>query len=295
MAAGETNAVGRMLGLLGDEWSLAIIQQALLGATRYSDFMSRLPISNAMLTGRLRILTDDQLLERRVYQTNPIRAEYLVTARGRSVWPVLLSIWAWERAWGDHDAGSMPALHHTACGHDFMPLLVCAKCATVTTDRDVLVSWGPSGSWPRSVPASAHRRRPGTAAHSGAAGLLPQTMSVFGNRWSAALLIAAFLGATRFGEFETRLGAPPASIAERLRVFRANGILSETGGYVLTDKGRAFFPILITGLQWAQNWFRAPEGDAVLLSHRSCGSSFTGVLVCDQCTTPLAGPQISLR
>ena len=45
------NAVGRMLGLLGDEWTLLVLQQALLGATRYGEFKARLPISNAVLTG----------------------------------------------------------------------------------------------------------------------------------------------------------------------------------------------------------------------------------------------------
>ena len=29
------NAIGRMLGLLGDEWNLVIIQQSLMGASRY--------------------------------------------------------------------------------------------------------------------------------------------------------------------------------------------------------------------------------------------------------------------
>ena len=46
----EPNAVARMLGLLGDEWTLLVLQQALLGATRYGEFMSRLPISNSVLT-----------------------------------------------------------------------------------------------------------------------------------------------------------------------------------------------------------------------------------------------------
>ena len=44
-----------MLGLLGDEWNLLLIlRQALMGARRYSEFMTRLPISNAVLTNRLR-------------------------------------------------------------------------------------------------------------------------------------------------------------------------------------------------------------------------------------------------
>ena len=99
LSPGGTNAVGRILGLLGDEWTLLIIQQALLGATRYGEFMARLPISNSVLANRLRALTDNELLVRTVYQTRPVRAEYLITARGRAFWPVLLSIWEWERRW----------------------------------------------------------------------------------------------------------------------------------------------------------------------------------------------------
>ena len=66
-------------GLLGDEWTLLIIQQALLGATRYGEFMTRLPISNSVLTSRLQTLTDDGLLERRGIRTNPPRSEYVIT------------------------------------------------------------------------------------------------------------------------------------------------------------------------------------------------------------------------
>ena len=107
MAQSEPNAVARMLGLLGDEWTLLVLQQALMGATRYGDFQSRLPISHAVLSSRLRSLTESELLERRVYQTNPPRSEYLTTARSRSLWPMLVSIWDWERLWVPDHAGSV--------------------------------------------------------------------------------------------------------------------------------------------------------------------------------------------
>lgn len=290
LGAGETNAVGRTLGLLGDEWSLLIVQQALLGASRYGDFLARLPISNAVLTGRLRTLTDDLMLDRQVYQSNPVRSEYVLTARSRSLWPVLVSIWAWERRWADHHADPLPAMRHRDCGAEFSPLLVCTSCGTPVADFDVRAGWGPSGSWARSMPSSATRRRPGGTA----AGLFPQTMSAFGNRWSAALLLAAFLGTTRFGEFTDRMGAPPASISERLRVFRANDIMTGDGEYLLTEKGQAFAPVLITALQWAHRWFHAPEGDAMALTHRSCGQQLTGRLDCDRCRQPLSGTQIAV-
>ena len=103
-----------MLGLLGDEWTLLVVQQALMGATRYAEFKARLPISNSVLTRRLQTLTTEGLLDRRAYQTNPPRSEYVVTARGRSLWPVLVSIWEWERHWVPDHAERLPGMRHTS-------------------------------------------------------------------------------------------------------------------------------------------------------------------------------------
>ena len=282
-----------MLGLLGDEWTLLVIQQALLGATRYGDFAARLPISNSVLTRRLRALTADGLLTRRSYRTNPPRAEYLVTPRSRSLWPVLVSIWEWERHWVTDHAERVPGMRHTACGGDFAPLLTCRWCSETVSEKDVVAQWGASGSWPRSVPIAATRRRSEADQRDAAAGLFPQTMSVLGNRWGCALLVAAFIGTSRFTDFQTTLGAPPGSIADRLQIFNSTGVLAAAGNrYRLTEKGRAFFPVLICALQWAQRWFRAPEGPAVILTHVSCGRQFTAVLSCDQCARPLTGAHI---
>ena len=290
----EPNAVARMLGLLGDEWTLLVIQQALMGATRYGEFQARLPISHSVLSSRLQSLTRDGLLERRDYQTNPPRAEYLTTPRSRSLWPVLVAIWDWERHWVPDHAEDLPAMHHNACGDDFAPQLTCRSCGEPVSEKDVVAQWGPSGSWARSVPTAATRRRSAADQRNGEAGLFPQTMSLLGNRWAFALLVAAFVGVSRFTDFQTQLGAPPGSVADRLAIFVANGVLAVTDNrYRLTEKGRALFPVLISALQWAQRWFRAPEGPAVLLTHIACGRRFTAVMTCDQCTRPLRGTTVS--
>src|ERR1044072_8883635 len=111
-----------MLGLLGDEWTLLITQQALLGVTRYGDFAARLPISHAVLTHRLAAMTGDGLLVRRIYQARPPRHEYLLTRRGRSLWPVLTSIWHWERRWVPEHVDRLPGTHHVTRGAVFNPL-----------------------------------------------------------------------------------------------------------------------------------------------------------------------------
>lgn len=283
-----------MLGVLGDEWTLLIAQQALLGATRYGEIAARLPISHAVLTRRLTAMTDDGLLFRSIYSTRPPRYEYLPTAQGRSLWPVLTSIWEWERRWVPEHAGGLPTMHHLGCGTDFAPLVTCRACAQVVTEKDLTAAWGPSGSWPRSMPVHATRRRSGTDAAPGRAGLFPETMGILGNRWAFALLVAAFVGTSRFNDFAAQLGAPPGSLADRLQMFTAGGVLESTSGrYLLTEKGRAVFPTLITALQWAQRWFGAPEGPAVILRHTLCGNDFDALLTCDQCAGSLRGAEVA--
>jgi DNA-binding HxlR family transcriptional regulator len=132
------NAVAQMLGLLGDEWTLLVLQQALTGAARYSDFQTRLPISNSVLSSRLSSLTDEQLLARRLYQSNPPRTEYLTTPRSRSLWPMLVSIWEWERNWVPEHADDVPGMHHTACGGDFAQQLTCRACGETVNEKDVV-------------------------------------------------------------------------------------------------------------------------------------------------------------
>lgn len=300
LSPGATNAIGRMLGLLGDEWNLHIVRQALLCATRYSQFMAHLSISNSVLTNRLQTLVDNQLLTRQIHESARARTEYLTTARSRSLWTVLLSIWAWELTWVVENPTRLPRAIHTTCGQAFMPVLRCANCYSRATAEDIAIHLGPSGDWDRSVPAATTRRRSDSGQQGD--GLFPETMSMFGNRWAAALLFAAFLGTTRFNDFQSQLAAPPSLLAERLQTFCALGVLTteptelsgpERAAYLLTAKGRAFFPVLVAALQWAQRWYQAPEGPAMTLIHLECGAEFTGELACDQCDCRLSRKELA--
>ncbi len=287
LAPGDANAIGNMLGLLGDEWNLLILQQALMGAHRYSHFAARLPISHAVLSKRLRVLDDAGLLT----------ADYRTTPRSRSLWPTLLAIWDWERTWVPSHAEHLPAMRHQPCGRLFTPVLRCAHCQLPAGAADVDLAPGPSGGWERSVPTSATRRRSepdGADAANRSAGLFPETMSVLGNRWAAAMLAAAFLGTTRFTDFQNRLGVPPSPLTERLQTFCDIGVLAAAldGSYALTDKGLAFFGVLVSALQWAQHWFHAPDGPAMTLTHRDCGQPFSPEWACSRCDHRLSGAAV---
>ncbi|SDH15907.1 winged helix-turn-helix transcriptional regulator [Klenkia brasiliensis] len=306
LPAGGVNQIGATLPLIGDEWNLLLVQQSLLGARRFGEWKARLPISNSVLTNRLTRLTEVGVHRRQQYSERPERHEYLLTARGRALWPVMLSIWEWERRWVPEHAAALPHKVHRSCGSAFRALLTCEACGGVVHPRDVAGSWGPSGSWERSVPAATTRRRAAPAAPvvgvTDGPGMFPETMALIGNRWSSALLGAAFRGATRFGEFQTFLGAPPTVVSDRLRTFTDLGVLAprpdperaDWAQYHLTDKGRAFFPVVETTLRWGQDWFRAPEGPAVVQVHRGCGQTFEPCLACDVCRSRLRGADIEI-
>ncbi len=296
----EPNALARGFGLLGDEWSLFLLRLTLQGLTRYSEFRAALPISHAVLSSRLETLVREGLLEKRVYQEHPVRAEYLLTERGRSTWPILVSIWGWERAQVTHHAYATPPLHHETCGRDFLPLLTCADCHAPTGPRDLKAAWGPSGGWRESVPETTTRRRSDSRRTAVEHSFYPDTMAVFGNRWSSALVGAAFLGVRRFTDFQSLLAVPPGLLSDRLSSLCAHGILEQVqraprpdwAEYRLTEKGLAFFPVIATVIAWSERWLGSERGPAVNIVHRACGSAFHGVLACDQCGAALAAAGI---
>ena len=294
------NALGASLGLLGDEWTLLILRYAFEGCRRFSDWRAHLGIGDAVLSQRLTRLTDEGLLARVRYSERPERFEYRLTEPGLDLWALLLTIWSWELRWAVGQADRLPRMHHRTCGSEFTPVLGCTACHDAVGSRDLVGGFGPGGSYAGSIPSGSTRRRAGArvgSSTSNGPGLFPETMAIIGNRWSSGVLGAAFLGARRFGEFQRNLGAPPNMVSDRLRSFVDLGVLdrSEASGrpsYRLTDKGRAFFPAVMTLLAWGERWRPSPEGPTLLLHHLGCGSPFQPELRCSNCEQVVVAPDV---
>ncbi len=292
---GGPNAIAVANGLLADEWTLWILRHALRGTTRYSGWLSQGPIPGAALTTRLGALVRHGLLEKEKYTDRPVRYRYQLTDRGRQVWPILTSIWAWEKAWVDIGNVELPRMRHVTCGAMTTPAMTCGECHQPIQEGDVSGALGPSGAWNRNLPTTARRQR--SRSDRRPAEMIDQTMELIGNRWSVAVLGAAFLGVTRFGEFQRLLNASPTIIADRLRAFAEIGVIeavptaerADWMEYRLTEKGLAFLPVVLLVIEWGQRWFRAPEGDAVILRHRPCASLLHVELTCSRCHEPLRG------
>ena len=71
------------------------MRDALHGMTRFDEFQNSLGIAPNTLTRRLNALVEAGLLERRRYSDHPPREEYVPTARGRDLRPVVVALLAW--------------------------------------------------------------------------------------------------------------------------------------------------------------------------------------------------------
>lgn len=93
----EPCPIARSLAFSGDAWCILILRDAHSGCTRFDEFRKNLGISPTILTRRLALLTEEGVLEKRLYSTHPPREEYILTDAGKDFLPILFTIGAWGR------------------------------------------------------------------------------------------------------------------------------------------------------------------------------------------------------
>jgi DNA-binding HxlR family transcriptional regulator len=80
---GMTCSIAGALEAIGDRWAVLILRDLSLGLRRYEDLRQSTDVTHATLSDRLKHLEQHGLIERRRYQTNPERHEYILTRKGR--------------------------------------------------------------------------------------------------------------------------------------------------------------------------------------------------------------------
>lgn len=96
-----------------------------------------------------------------------------------------------------------------------------------------------------------------------------RSLDAIGDWWSLLIVRDAFDGICRFGEFQRNLGMAKNILSARLRALVAHGIFdlvpasdgSAYQEYVLTEKGKGLFPLIIGLRQWGEQFFYE-EGEA---------------------------------
>jgi DNA-binding HxlR family transcriptional regulator len=89
--------VNDILELTSGKWRLHIIMALMcVGTMRFKQLQRELPgISGKVLSGELKELEVNQILERKIYDTYPVTVEYSLTEYGRTLEEVVNALRAW--------------------------------------------------------------------------------------------------------------------------------------------------------------------------------------------------------
>ena len=86
------------MNIIGGKWKPSIIHMIRTDRNRYSILLKNITeISKQTLTNQLRELETDGILERIIYAEVPRRVEYKITSFGRSILPIIDSMYTWGR------------------------------------------------------------------------------------------------------------------------------------------------------------------------------------------------------
>ena len=131
----ETCSIAATLEVVGDPWTLLILRDAFRGVRRFEQWQERLGVARNVLAARLKSLVGHGVFETRLYSERPPRSEYVLTAKGRALSPVLLTMAAWGDAHVYGEAGGPVRFMHG--DHAFKPELICACCGKTPEARDL--------------------------------------------------------------------------------------------------------------------------------------------------------------
>ena len=138
---------------------------------------------------------------------------------------------------------------------------------------------------------------------------IAQALDEVGDWWTLLIVREAMYGTKGFDAFQTALGVARGVLSERLHRLVENDILIRTPDpadgrayiYRLTAKGRALWPVIISLLQWSNDWIAPPGEELIQVRDRESGEalshvgalSTSGKIVPLKSSTITAGPGAS--
>lgn len=112
------------LQFIGTHSAMVLLREAFWGGRRFDDLARGAGVTEQIAAKRLRELVDAGLLEKQPYREpgQRTRYEYVLTDRGRDLFPVLISLIEFGRVL---QAGSGTELIHRNCGESVVPQVRC--------------------------------------------------------------------------------------------------------------------------------------------------------------------------
>ena len=137
-------SIARSLEVIGEWWTLLILRDVFLGHSRFDDLQKGLGIARNVLATRLDTLVEHGVLERRCYDEARSRYDYVLTDKGRALWPVLVTLRQWGDEWVLGEGNEAVHMVHRGCGEATTAELTCDHCRETMERSDIRITPGPA-------------------------------------------------------------------------------------------------------------------------------------------------------
>jgi DNA-binding HxlR family transcriptional regulator len=136
-------SVARTADVIGEWWTPLIVRDAFYGRRRFEEFQVSLGLARNVLAARLDRLVESGIMARQRYQEHPPRDEYVLTEKGRDLFPVIAAMLAWGDKWTAGEAGPPLLLVHEACGKPGTARTICDQCGEPMSLESIRAFPGP--------------------------------------------------------------------------------------------------------------------------------------------------------
>ncbi len=128
------------------------------------------------------------------------------------------------------------------------------------------------------------------------------SVDLIGDRWTLLILRDAFLGVRRFDDFRRDLDIASNVLTARLESLVTAGIVltrpyqehPPRHEYLLTEKGKDLFDVLLALWRWGDRWAEPDTGRRRLI-HRECGHDTHLLAACAHCGEPLTRRNVRIE
>lgn len=128
--------VARTLEAIGERWCLMIIREAFDDVRRFSEFQKNLGMAKNILAARLKQLVELGVFEIRPASDGSAYKEYVLTERGRSVFPIVIAMRQWGERYMFEEGEVYSVLLDNEREQAILPLEVCSTAGKKLEPED---------------------------------------------------------------------------------------------------------------------------------------------------------------
>jgi DNA-binding HxlR family transcriptional regulator len=141
----ENCSIKRALDVLGEKWTLLVLREAIYGIRRFDDFARALKCGRAVLSARLKTLTEAGILKRVEYRESEqrARAEYHLDEKGLDLFTTIYALSQWGDRWMPPPDGPAAKVTDRGSGRPVKVVLTSDPKTKLLSMRDLKIAPGP--------------------------------------------------------------------------------------------------------------------------------------------------------